>query len=75
MEDLIPLLFPQDDIVDPFGSGRREGGNEGFYHTLVELRRLLDENEILLGILRILIIGGISKQDALPETGARTLRM
>ena len=64
MEDLISLLPPRDDLVDPLGSGRRERGNEGFHHTFVELRCLLDENDILLGILRT--IDNMNKQNVLP---------
>jgi hypothetical protein len=51
MKDLICLLPPCDDLVDPLGSGRRERGDEGFHHTFVELWRLLNENDVLLGIL------------------------
>ena len=61
MKDLISLFPPCDDLVDPLGSGRREGGDEGFHHTFVELGCLLDENDILLGILRI--IDNIDRQE------------
>ena len=54
MKDLICLLPPCDDLVDPLGSGRREGGDERLHHAFIELRRLLDENDVLLGILRIM---------------------
>lgn len=73
MKDLICLFPPCDDIIDPLGSGRGEGGDEGFHHTFVEFRRLLDENDVLLGILRI--ITGMSEQNALPETKILTLRI
>jgi len=73
MKDFIYLLLPRDDLVDPFGSGRREGGDERFHYAFVELGRLLDENEILLGILQI--INGISQQNAPPDARAQTLRM
>lgn len=75
MKDLISLLFPCDDLVDPPGSGGREGCDERFHDTFVELRRLLDENDILLGILEISIIDDISKQTALQDTKVQTLRM
>lgn len=75
MKDFVCLLSPCDDLLDPLGSRRREGSDERFHHTFVELWRLLDEDDILLGILRIWIIDGISKQNALPDTGVQTLRM
>ena len=65
MKDLIGLLPPSDDLVDPLGPGRRESGDEGFHHTFVELRRLLDENVVLFGILQI--INDISGRNVLPE--------
>lgn len=62
MEDFICLLPTRDDLIDPLGSRRREGSDKGFHHTFVELGGLLDENDVLLGILRV--IDGISGQDA-----------
>lgn len=55
MKDLISLLSPCDDLVDPLGPGRREGCDKGFHHAFIELRRLLDDNYVLLGILRMRI--------------------
>lgn len=75
MKDLVRLLSPCDDLLDPLGSRRREGGDEWFHYTFVKLRRLLDEDDILFGILRISIVNDISKQNALPDTGVKTLRM
>ena len=73
MEDLICLRPPCDDLIDPLGSRRREGGDEGFHHTFVELGGLLDENDVLLRVLRI--INNISGQGVLPENKIQTLRM
>ena len=73
MKDLITLLPPCDDLVDPLGSRRREGGDEGFHHTFVEFGCLLDENDVLLRILRI--IDCISGRNVQPETKTQTLRM
>lgn len=51
MKDLVCLLLAPDDLIDPFGSGRREGGNERPHHAFVDFRCLFDEEVILFGIL------------------------
>lgn len=73
MKDLISLLLPCDDIVDPLGSGRRERGDEGFHHAFIELGGLLDENTVLFGILGT--IDEISGRGVLSERRVQTLRM
>lgn len=75
MKDLVCLLSPCDDLLDPLGSRRREGGDEWFHHTFIEFRRLLDEDDILLGILRISIVDDINERNVLPDIGVQTLRM
>lgn len=51
MEDLVCLLPPSNDLIDPFGSRRWEGGNVGLHHAFVDFGRLVDEKGVLLGIL------------------------
>jgi len=51
MEDLVCLLLPRNNLIDPFGPGGGKCGDEGFHHALVDLRCLLNENSCLFGIL------------------------
>ena len=62
MKDLVCLLFPFNDLIDPFGSRRREGGDEGLDNSFVDFRCFFNEKAILLGILQI--TDGISGQHA-----------
>lgn len=48
MENLLCLFSPCDDIVYPLCSRRRKGGDERFHYAFIELRRLLDKDDILL---------------------------
>jgi hypothetical protein len=54
VKDIVHLLLPRDDLIDPLGSGRRKGGDEGFHHAFVDLWSLLDEKGVLFGILQII---------------------
>ena len=61
MKDLVCLLLPPDDLIDPFGSRRWEGGNERLHNTFVDFRCLFEEKVVLFRILKMAISVDMSR--------------
>lgn len=63
MKDLVRLLLPRNNLVDPFGPRGGKRSDERFHDALVDLWCLLNEYGILFRILRL--VGDISERRAL----------
>jgi hypothetical protein len=68
MENLLRLISPCDDLIDSLRS-RRGGGGERFYHVVIELRRLLDKDDIIQTLLSEsgMVLGNMITEADLPD--------